>query len=63
MATTKTDCPVTCEGGCICKGLRKVGICRSTLITLALIPFAWNGVAWVVDAVRSLFDLVSGVGS
>ena len=61
MATTKTE--ITCEGGCICKGLRKIGICRSTLITLALIPFAWSGVTWVVDAVRSLFDLVSGVGS
>ena len=63
MATTKTDCPVSREGGCICKGLRKLGVCRSTLITLALIPFAWSGVTWVVDAVRSLFDLVSGVGS
>ena len=64
MATkTPNECPVT-GGGCDCvsKVLCKIGICRSTLGTLALVPFAWDGVLWFADAVRSLFDLISGVG-
>ncbi len=64
MATkTPNECPVT-GGGCDCvsKVLCKIGICRSTLVTLALVPFAWDGVLWFADAVRSLFDLISGVG-
>ena len=63
MATKiPNDCPTSCSGGCVCRMLNKVGVCRSTLITLALVPFAWNGVIWFTDAVRSVFDLVSGVG-
>ena len=64
MATkTPNECPVT-GGGCDCvsKVLCKIGVCRSTLVTLALVPFAWDGVVWFADAVRSLFDLISGVG-
>ena len=64
MATkTPNECPVT-GGGCDCisKVLCKIGVCRSTLVTLALVPFAWDGVLWFADAVRSLFDLISGVG-
>ena len=60
---TPNECPVT-GGGCDCvsKVLCKIGVCRSTLVTLALVPFAWDGVLWFADAVRSLFDLISGVG-
>mgnify|MGYP001357587555 FL=1 len=64
MATkTPNECPVT-GGGCDCvsKVLCKIGVWRSTLVTLALVPFAWDGVLWFADAVRSLFDLISGVG-
>ena len=64
MATKPpNECPVT-GGGCDCvsKVLCKIGVCRSTLVTLALVPFAWDGVLWFADAVRSLFDLISGVG-
>ena len=64
MATkTPNEYPVT-GGGCDCvsKVLCKIGVCRSTLVTLALVPFAWDGVLWFADAVRSLFDLISGVG-
>ena len=64
MATkTPNECPVT-GGGCDCvsKVLCQIGVCRSTLVTLALVPFAWDGVLWFADAVRSLFDLISGVG-
>ena len=63
MATkTPNECPV--PGGCDCvgKALWRVGINRSLLITLALVPYAWNGVLWFADAIRSLFDLASGVG-
>ena len=57
-------CPVTGNGcDCISKALCKVGVCRSTLITLALLPFAWDGVIWFADALRSVWELVSGVGS
>ena len=39
--------------------LGKVGINRSLLITLALLPFAWEGVNWVTGAVRELWNLVA----
>jgi len=45
----------------VTKALGKVGICRSMLITLALLPFAWNGVTWVGGAVRELWELIQGV--
>jgi hypothetical protein len=60
----KSNCwPVT--GGCgdvVTRALGKVGISTSMLITLALIPWAWEGVVWVADAVRSIWNMVSGVG-
>ena len=54
------------EGCCsdvISNTLGRVGINRSMLITLALVPFAWDGVTWAIDAVKSVFDLVSGVAN
>ena len=63
MATkTPNECPVS--GGCDClsKALCRVGIKRSLLVTLALVPFAGDGVLWFADAIRSLFDLAAGVG-
>ena len=41
--------------------LGKVGINRSMLITLALLPFAWEGVNWVAGAVRELWNLIASV--
>jgi hypothetical protein len=41
--------------------LNKVGINRSMLITLALIPFAWEGVNWMAGAVRELWSLIASV--
>ena len=53
----KTDCPVTgCGNDVVTNTLGKVGVCRSMMITLALLPFAWNGVVWVADAVHSLWN-------
>ena len=41
--------------------LGKVGITRSLLVTLALLPFAWEGVNWVAGAVRELWNLIASV--
>jgi len=41
--------------------LGKVGVNRSLLITLALLPFAWNGVNWVSGAIRELWNLIASV--
>ena len=57
-----TDCCYS-GGDVVTKTLGKIGVCRSALFTLALVPFAWEGVVWFAEAIRSLFDLVSGVGN
>ena len=63
MATkTPNECPVSGGCDCVSKALCRIGITRSALVTLALVPFAWDGVLWVADAIRSLFDLAAGVG-
>ena len=55
MATkTPNECPVSGGCDCVSKALCRVGIKRSMLVTLALVPFAWDGVLWVADAIRSL---------
>ena len=41
--------------------LGRVGITRSLLWTLALIPFAWNGIIWVGQSLESLWGLVTQV--
>ena len=63
MATkTPNECPISGGCDCVSKALWRVGIKRSLLVTLALVPFAWDGVLWFADAIRSLFDLAAGVG-
>ena len=63
MATkTPNECPMTGGCDCVSKALCRVGIMRSMLVSLALVPFAWDGLLWVADAIRSLFDLAAGVG-
>ena len=55
------ECPM---GGCddvVSKTLCRVGITRSMLVTLALVPFAWEGVNWVAGAVRELWGLIASV--
>lgn len=60
MSNSKTECPIT-GGGCdkVSSLLAKVGITRSLLVTLALIPFAWNGAAFVVNAVVGAWSALS----
>ena len=50
------ECPATCGNDVITKTIGKVGITRSMVITLALLPYAWSGVVWVADAVQSLWN-------
>ena len=39
--------------------LGRVGVNRSMLVTLALVPFAWEGVVWCGQALQSLWGLVT----
>ncbi len=58
--STKKDCPVAgCGGDVVSNALGKIGVTRSCLITLALVPFAWDGVVWVGQALQSLWGLVT----
>ena len=56
-----TKCTDSCGTDVVTRALGKVGVCRSMLITLALLPFAWDGVTWVGSAVRELWELIQGV--
>ena len=58
MTNLKEEC---CTGDVVSTTLGKVGINRSLLITLALLPFAWEGVNWVGGAVRELWNLIASV--
>ena len=61
---SKAECPMACGSDPVARVLDKVGITRSCLITLALMPFAWNGVVWVAASLKSLWDAATtAVGS
>ena len=55
------SCPVT--GGCdkLTCLLSKVGLNRSMLVTLALLPFAWTGAVWLKNAVVAVAHVVMGL--
>lgn len=60
MDKVKTGvCPVT--GGCdkVSCLLSKVGINRSLLITLALLPFAWKGAVLCADALKAVWNIAT----
>ena len=59
MANTEKSCGSAND--VVASTLGKVGINRSMLITLALLPFAWEGVNWVAGAVRELWNLIASV--
>jgi hypothetical protein len=59
MANSNGSCGAASD--VVASTLSKVGINRSLLITLALLPFAWEGVNWVTGAVRELWNLVASV--
>ena len=57
------ECPV--NGGCdvVSGWLGKVGVNRSLLITLGLLPFAWNGLALLANGVVGIWKfLTTSVG-
>jgi len=57
---SKNDSGVCCAGeDFVTRMLGKVGINRSMLWTLTLVPFAWEGVVWVGQAIESLWGLVT----
>ena len=58
MTNSKEEC---CTGDVVSTTLGKLGINRSMMITLALLPFAWDGVNWVAGAVRELWNLIASV--
>jgi hypothetical protein len=55
----ESSCPLM--GGCdkLSCLLSKVGITRSLLITLALLPFAWKGVNTLASGVTSVWQIMS----
>ena len=55
---SKSNCGTECND-VVTNTLNKVGVCRSMLITLALVPFSWDGVVWVGQALQSLWGLVT----
>ena len=59
----KTNCDVSCGHDVVTKAIGKIGVCRSMLITLALVPFAWDGVVWFADAIRQVWETVSSATS
>lgn len=54
-----SGCPVS--GGCdfLSSLMAKVGVTRSLLITLALLPFAWKGVNLLAGGVTSVWHTLT----
>ena len=63
--SANNNCPVTgcCDRDFVGKALCKVGITRSCLFSLALIPFAWDGVVWAASAVTAIWNLATNAVS
>ena len=59
MTNSKESCGTAND--VVASTLGKVGINRSLLVTLALLPFAWDGVNWVAGACRELWNLIASV--
>ena len=54
------ECPVTgCGQDFLTRTLNRVHVLRSLLVTLALVPFAWDGVLSFRDAFQWVWDSVS----
>ena len=63
MSKTTGECPAAgCGNDVVQSWLGKIGITRSVLVTLALVPFAWDGVLWFRDAVATIWDSVTPWG-
>jgi len=63
MSKPTGTCPATgCSNDVVGSWLGKIGITRSLLITLALVPFAWDGVLWFRDAIATVWDAATTWG-
>ena len=63
MSKTTGTCPTTCgTNDVVGNWLGKIGVTRSLLVTLALVPFAWDGVLWFRDAIATVWDNVTTWG-
>ena len=61
--TTGNPCPAAGYGNdFVGSWLGKIGISRSFLVTLALVPFAWDGVLWFRDAIATVWDAATTWG-
>ena len=59
-----SECPLAGDGNDFAsRWLGKVGVNRSLLITLALVPFAWDGILWFRDAISWAWDSVTTWGT
>lgn len=64
MSSKNTEsCPVSCGSDRLSCLLGKVGVSRSLLVTLALLPFALGGVSVIKDVVVFAWNFVSGTFS
>ena len=62
--TGESNCPFSGDGNDFAsRWLGKVGVNRSLLFTLALVPFAWDGVLWFRDAIAWVWDSVTTWGT
>ena len=52
----KQECSSSCGNDVVSNLLGKVGVSRSMLITLALVPFSWKGVVWFGTALHDLWN-------
>jgi|TARA_R110002096_G_scaffold168208_1_gene338730 hypothetical protein len=63
MSKVTGTCPATgCSNDVVGSWLGKIGITRSLLISLALVPFAWDGVLWFRDAIATVWDAATTWG-
>jgi hypothetical protein len=57
--SVKDESGVCSNGDFLSNFLGRLGVNRSLLWTLTLLPFAWGGVVWAADAVRDIWTTVS----
>ena len=57
--STKTDSSCCNQTDCFSTLLGKVGVNRSLLVTLALVPFSFNGARFIVDFCVSAWNAIT----
>jgi len=58
------NCPVVgCGDDFVTRFLDKIGATRSALVSLALVPFAFEGILWFRDAIAWAWDTITAWGN